>query len=322
VETLLQSLRVYLGQSGRAELAFVLLCGAAAFALSLGFGALGSAVASPLRRRLGRLAPAMETPARSVSAGLADRLRPLAPYLLPSKDEERSRVQRLLIHAGYRAPGALSVFYVVKTLLIIGLPLALFIGSAWSPRISTGMLVFLAFAAAFIGMLVPSMWLDRSVQSRQRRLRVAFPDALDLLVVCVESGLGLAAALQRVADELDLGHPELAAELALVNAEMRVGVERTQALRNLAERTGLHDIRGLVALMVQTMRFGTSIGDALRVYSEEFRDKRMQAAEEQAAKIGTKMIFPLVTCLFPSFFLVAVGPAVLRLAAVFSQLAR
>ena len=118
--------------------------------------------------------------------------------------------------------------------------------------------------------------------------------ALDLLVVCVEAGLGLAPALQRVSDDLIVSHPELGAELALVNAEMRAGVERTQALKNLADRTGLDDIRGLVALLVQTMRFGTGVADALRIYSEEFRDKRMQAAEEQAALIGTKMIFPLV----------------------------
>jgi tight adherence protein C len=322
MEALLLSLRALFGESHSSELAFILLCAAAVFALSLGIGALGSAVASPLRRRLGRLAHPEAPAARTTSAAaLAERLRPLAPYVLPGKETERSRVQQLLMRAGHRSAGALSVFYGVKTLLIVTLPVMVLIASHWLPRLGTGMVVFLAFTAAFVGMLIPSMWLDHSVQSRQQKLRIAFPDALDLLVVCVESGLGLAAALQRVADELAVGHPELGTELALVNAEMRAGVERTQALKNFAERTGLEDIRGLVALMVQTMRFGTSIGDALRVYSEEFRDKRMQAAEEQAAKIGTKMIFPLVTCLFPSFFLVAVGPAVLRLGAVFSQLA-
>ena len=156
------------------------------------------------------------------------------------------------------------------------------------------------------------------MQSRLKKLRNGFPDALDLLVVCVESGLGLAAAIQRVADELSVSHPELATQLALVNAEMRVGVERTKALRNLADRTGLDDIRGLVSLLIQTMRFGTGVAESLRVYSEEFRDKRMQKAEEAAAKIGTKLIFPLVTCLFPSFFIVAIGPAVIRLIEVFS----
>ena len=145
-----------------------------------------------------------------------------------------------------------------------------------------------------------------------------FPDALDLLVVCVESGLGLAAAIQRVADELGVSHPELAFELATVNAEIRVGVQREQALRNLADRTGLEDIRGLVGLLVQTMRFGTGIADTLRVYSEEFRDKRTQKAEEQAAKMGTKLVFPLVLFMFPIFFIVAIGPAVLRIIDAFS----
>ena len=129
----------------------------------------------------------------------------------------------------------------------------------------------------------------------------------------MESGLGLAAAIQRVADELDVSHEELAFELSTVNAEIRAGMPREKALRNLADRTGLQDIRGLVGLLVQTMKFGTSISDALRVYSEEFRDKRMQRAEEQAAKMGTKLIFPLVFCMFPIFFIVAIGPAVLRI---------
>lgn len=228
-------------------------------------------------------------------------------------------MSRLLTYAGYRSAHALPVFYGAKALLIVALPLGVLLAAPFFPRITTGKLLFYALAAAVGGSLLPSLWLDRRVLRRQRALRVAFPDALDLLVVCVEAGLGLAPAIQRVADEITVSHSELGAELALVNAEMRAGVERTAALRNLAERTGLSDIRGLVTLMVQTMRFGTSVADALRVYSEEFRDKRMQAAEEQAAKIGTKMIFPLVFCLFPSFFLVAIGPAVIRLIDAFSH---
>ena len=153
-----------------------------------------------------------------------------------------------------------------------------------------------------------------------RRLRHGFPDALDLLVVCVESGLGLGPALQRVADELGVSHPELSLELATVTAEMRAGIQRETALRNLAERTGLSDIRGLVGLLVQSMRFGTSVADALRVYSEDFRDKRMQAAEEQAAKMATKLIFPLVLFMFPVFFIVATGPAALRIIDAFAKM--
>jgi tight adherence protein C len=162
--------------------------------------------------------------------------------------------------------------------------------------------------------------LTKALGRQMRRLRNGFPDALDLLVVCVESGLGLGQALQRVADEIGVSHPELSLELATVNAEMRAGVQREKALKNLGERTGLRDIRGLVALLVQAMRFGTSVADALRIYSEEFRDKRMQAAEEMAAKIGTKMIFPLVLCMFPVFFVVAVGPAALRIIDAFANI--
>jgi tight adherence protein C len=183
-----------------------------------------------------------------------------------------------------------------------------------------GTVLFALAFAAFIGISVPNIVLEKIKESRLKKLRNGFPDALDLLVVCVEAGLGLGAAIDRVARDLDVSHTELAEELRLVNVEMRAGVERTAALRNLAERSGLADIRGLVGLLVQTMRFGTSIADALRAYSEEFRDKRMQRAEEQAATIGTKLIFPLVACLFPAFFIVAVGPAALRMISVFEAL--
>ena len=173
------------------------------------------------------------------------------------------------------------------------------------------------FAAGF-GMLLPNIILSKMVEKRGKALTHGFPDALDLLVVCVESGLGLAAAIQRVSDELGVSHPELAFELSTVNSEIRMGVQREQALRNLADRTGLEDIRGLVGLLIQTMRFGTGIADTLRVYSEEFRDKRTQKAEEQAAKMGTKLVFPLVLFMFPIFFIVAIGPAVLRIIDAFT----
>jgi len=272
------------------------------FALSLGVSAFVVAVGNPLRRRVAQLgAPGVQV--SSSASDLVARLRPLFPYLVPAKDKERSRVSKLLVHAGMRSPSALPVFYACKTLLLLSVPMMVFLIAPFLPRVSSGKLLFAAILGALLAYLSPSVWLDRRVASRQRELRVAFPDALDLLVVCVEAGLGLAPALQRVADDLVISAPQLGGELALVNAEMRAGVERSQALKNLAERTGLDDIKGLVALLVQTMRFGTGVADALRVYSEEFRDKRMQAAEEEAAKIGTKMVFPLAFCLFPSFFL-------------------
>lgn len=318
MDVLLASLQGLFSDQRIAELVFVVLIATAAFVFALGVFAFGLALSDPLRRRLGELASAQ--PSGSSGASFAEWLRPLARYATPTKERERSRVSRLLGYAGYRSPQAQSLFYATKAFLMLSFPIGVLFASPFFPKLSGGMLLLYACGAAFLGALLPSIWLDHRVKSRQLELRASFPDALDLLVVCVESGLGLAPALQRVADELSIGHPDLGTELSIVNAEMRAGVERTQALKNLAERTGLDDIRGLTALLVQTMRFGTSIADALRVYSEEFRDKRMQAAEEQAAKIGTKMIFPLVLCLFPSFFLVAIGPAVLRLIDVFGKL--
>jgi tight adherence protein C len=313
--TSIDALRSYLSNQPLST-AFTLLIGAAVFAFSLGVAALLLTLASPLRRRLARLAH-QDAATASISASLADLIRPYTRYILPKKEHERSKVSRLLMHAGYRSANALPLFFASKALLMVALPLVVLLVSPMFPRVSSNLLMLVGVGVGGLGFLMPSFWLEHRAQSRQRELRVGFPDAMDLLVVCVEAGLGLAPALQRVADDLMISYPELGGELALVNAEMRAGVERTQALKNLADRTGLEDIRGLVALLVQTMRFGTGIADALRVYSEEFRDKRMQAAEEVAAKMGTKMIFPLVVCLFPSFFLIAIGPAVIALMAVF-----
>ena len=204
-------------------------------------------------------------------------------------------------------------------MLVLIFPLIIVIASNWMPDTPTSDVFMYAGFAAGTGMLLPNYVLHRLVTKRSTALTHGFPDALDLLVVCVESGLGLAASIQRVADELVVSHPELAYELATVNAEIRVGVPREQALKNLADRTGLKEIRGLVSLLVQTMRFGTGVADSLRVYSEEFRDKRTQKAEEQAAKMGTKLVFPLVLFMFPIFFIVAIGPAVLAIIDAFEM---
>lgn len=304
---------------GNSALLFIVLVAGAVFVLTLGMSSVAAALLDPVRRRVQQVSPD-DGQQPSVSDGLAERLRPLAALIGPRRDQERRRVGRLLIHAGYRSANAATLYYGAKGVAIVVLPLSVLLASPLFPTLTTQKLLLFAALAGYFGSLACSIWLDREVEKRQRALRAGFADALDLLVVCVESGLGLAPALQRVADDLAVSHPELGEELALVNAEMRAGVERGVALKNLSDRTGLDDIRGLTALLVQTMRFGTSVADALRVYSEEFRDKRTQAAEEKAAKIGTKMIFPLVLCLFPSFFLVTIGPAVIGLVDVFTKL--
>jgi tight adherence protein C len=295
----------------RVRLVFIGLVTLAFFGLSMALTLLVSATTDPLRRRLQRHA-GEKRGEKSFGERLADAMRPVARYVLPSKEAEVSQVRTQLIHAGYRGQNTLMVYYATKTSLAIVMPAIVLAVAPFFPAVDTRIVLFFTMAASFVGLMAPNVLLDHAVTKRKKLLRNGFPDALDLLVVCVESGLALATAIQRVSDELAVSHPELAEELALVNAQVRAGVDRVEALKQLSQRTGLDDIRGLVALLSQSMRFGTSIADTLRIYSEEFRDKRMQAAEEQAAKIGTKLIFPLVTCLFPSFFIVAVGPAILK----------
>jgi tight adherence protein C len=302
-----------------ARLLVVVMVAVAVFLFASGFSSILSWATNPARRRLGALSNVPTETVRSWAATITAAVHPFARYVMPTSSKELGTMQERFVRAGFQSPDAIAIFYGLKTVLAL-----VFLGAFMSvshllPKLDSSRLMFFAAAAAFIGLTIPNFVLNRMVERRQRALRHAFPDALDLLVVCVESGLGLAAGLQRVALELQVSCPELAAELERVNAEMQAGMERELALRNLATRTGLADIRSLVGLLVQTLRFGTSIADALRVYSEEFRDKRIQLAEEQAAKLGTKMIFPMVLCFFPSFFVVAVGPAVVRVIKVFGQ---
>jgi tight adherence protein C len=165
------------------------------------------------------------------------------------------------------------------------------------------------------------MALGRMAKKRQHKIRLGLPDALDLLVVSVEAGLGLDQAIQRVGDELDFAHPELSAELRLINLELRAGKGRAEALRNLADRTGVDDIASLVAMLVQTDKFGTSVAQSLRVHSDTVRTKRRQRAEEAAAKTGVKMVFPLVFCIFPAIWVVTIGPAAIKFVQVLVPMA-
>jgi tight adherence protein C len=306
-----------------AQTLFIVLSGVTVFCLGMVTLGLFFNASNPVKRRLrtasDRNAPVMDAQVKR-PRDFMRLINPVARYILPQDDKEASRMAKNLIHAGFRTEKALPYFYGLKALLAVALPLLMFLATGLFPQWTMAAVIFAVIFAAFIGITVPNIVVEKIKENRLKKLRNGFPDALDLLVVCVEAGLGLGSAIERVARDLEVSHPELAEELRLVNVEMRAGVERPTALKNLADRSGLPDIRGLVGLLVQTIRFGTSIADALRVYSEEFRDKRMQRAEEQAAKIGTKLIFPLVTCMFPSFFIVAVGPAALRMMIVFETM--
>ncbi len=300
------------------RLLIVGVTGVIALLFVIGVVQLVSMLTDPARRRLDALAPERED--GKTSEAFVSWVHRAAHWVLPKKSAERESIQRQLTHAGFRSANAVAVFYGVKTCLAAVLVVISLSVTRFMPQLSSSAVIFWAMVGAALGLIGPNIVLRNLVERRQRRLRNGFPDALDMLVVCVEAGLGLTAAIQRVADEVRYSHPELAAELALVNAETRAGVERETALKNLTERTGLDDVRGLVSLLIQTLRFGTGIADTLRVYAEEFRDKRTQRAEELAAKIGTKLIFPLVFCLFPSFFVVAIGPAVIRIVEAFATL--
>jgi len=179
----------------------------------------------------------------------------------------------------------------------------------------------IAGAACGLGYLLPSMALGRLASKRQHRIRCGLPDVLDLMVVSVEAGLGLDQAIQRVGEELAFAHPDLADELRLINLELRAGKGRLDALRNLAERTGVDDVSSLVAMLVQTDKFGTSVAQSLRVHSETVRTKRRQRAEEAAAKTGVKMVFPLVFCIFPAIWVVTIGPAAIKFVQVLFPMA-
>jgi tight adherence protein C len=305
---------------GGASLVWLLVAvGAAVCLFAYGISTFVTSASDPMRRKLAEVAAPQQGLNAPRGLDLAW-MGPLASYVTPKAAAERATTHAHLVQAGFRGPQVLRNFYGLKVMLGLALPLVVFIGARWFPGLSTNSIVFGVVLAAFVGVRLPDQVLAHLRERRVKRLRNGLPDALDLLVVCVEAGLGLAPAIERVARELEFSHPDLAQELGLVNVEMRAGVERPVALRNLAARSGVDDINGLVGLLVQTIRFGTSVAEALRVYAEEFRDKRMQKAEEQAAKIGTKLLFPLVVCLFPSFFIVAVGPAVLRILAAFEQM--
>jgi tight adherence protein C len=239
---------------------------------------------------------------------------------LKNNTKELSKLRQKLIHAGYDNEDAPMIFYSSK--LVLGL--VLFIGvifvAGQFPKFTAQQVGIAAIALGFLGLVLPDYFLSYKFKKRKRAIMNGFPDALDLMVTCTEAGLGLNQALQRVSDEIIISHKELGKELAIVNAKIRAGVDRMSALRDLADRTGLEEIRGMVTLLNQSIQFGTSIADMLRIYAEEFRDKRMQIAEEKAAQIGTKMIFPLVLCMFPAFFIVAIGPALIKVLKTFGKI--
>jgi tight adherence protein C len=231
---------------------------------------------------------------------------------VPSSTAEVANLRTELARAGYRSDTAVPVFYglrIITTLVMLALSLLLQKSMPDNPPMKMALLLF----GTATGWILPRFLFEKKVAKRQEILRLSLPDALDLLVVSVEAGLGLDQAIQHVSHELALSHPELSEELSLVTLEMRAGSRRSEALRNLAERTGETEIKKLVAILVQNDRFGTSMGESLRSHSDFLRTRRRQDAEERAGKVGVKLVFPIFFFILPSMLVVAAGPGLLQL---------
>jgi tight adherence protein C len=232
---------------------------------------------------------------------------------VPAEGWENSPVRTRFINAGWRTPSTPGLFYAGKTGLAVALPLLVFLYLSSRAAGPGDYKMLWLVTAAGLGYYLPNVVLNHVLKKRQRDIFESFPDALDLMTVCVEAGLAMDAALARVANEIGLKSLVLAEELQLVTLELRAGSAKEKALRNLALRTGVEDVDALVTLLIQADRFGTSIADSLRVQSELLRTKRRQRAEEQAAKISLKLLFPLIFFIFPSLFVVLLGPAMLNI---------
>jgi len=249
-----------------------------------------------------------DRPATEIAQRLAEPLNKLLP---PSATEAR-KLQKQLMHAGYRSPEAPVIYRAIQLASMAGFPLLVAGVCAIMAR-PLGSAVVYMILAFVVGFILPRFFLTRITKNRQRELRWGLADALDLMVVSVEAGLGLNAAMMKVSTELKDVHNAIAVEFELANLEIRVGRDRDEALRNLAERTGVDDLRSLVAMLIQTDKFGTSIAKGLRVFSDSLRTKRRQRAEQEAQKAAVKLLFPLACFLFPTLFIAILGPAALNL---------
>jgi tight adherence protein C len=232
--------------------------------------------------------------------------------VLPVNPRDAGVIQRRMIRAGIRNENAMKYFYGSKVLLATVLPLLMALGVAKSGADPTNKLMAV-LAAAAMGFFGPNEYINVRARRRQKEIRKGLPNALDLLVVCVESGLGLDQAMVQVAKDLEQAHPDVSEEFALVNFELKAGKRRLDSLRNLAERTNVDDLKKLVAVLIQADRFGTGIAQSLRAHADFMRIQARQIAEEKAAKLGVKLVFPIFFCILPSLFVVTVGPMVVKI---------
>lgn len=253
-------------------------------------------------------------PAGAIKQSFVDLTTRLGQYSAPKTEEALTHRKKKLIVAGYRNPNAPIIFYGLKILLAVVLPSAVFIALMFlGIPVRKMTLLMLLLSSALVGFYGPDMWVRLAIASRQEKITDGFPDALDMMVVCVEAGMGLDQAIKRVSDEMKLNYRIISEEFGLMNLELRAGRSRQDAMRNLAARTDVEDVKSLVTLLIQTDRFGTSIAQALRVHSDSMRTKRRQRAEERAMKLPVKLLFPLLLFIFPSLFVAVIGPGAIQI---------
>jgi len=233
--------------------------------------------------------------------------------VLPTSTKEMTRIKRRLARAGFTNPAASVIYAALEVILPV------IAGASALAIFGTGRGIMVGSLLAIAAYLVPGMLVGRIVTRRQEQIRNGLPDALDLVIVCIEAGLSLDQAVLKASEELSLSHPALADQLQQVTNEIRAGKPRMEAFRNFADRTKIDDVRALVAMLIQTDRFGTSIAQALRTHADTGRTVRRQRAEERAAKLGVKLVFPLVFCLFPAMYVVTLGPGAIRIIRVLIQ---
>lgn len=271
---------------------------------------------APGRRRLRTMgAPTGGTLVRaseSLIPSVAPAMQRLATFI-PKSTKEMSRVQKRMAQAGYHGLAPALVYTACEMIMPVVVGGVIFFVAHGPTK------VLLTILGGMIGYITPGMVLRRQINNRKKIIENGLPDALDLFIVCLEAGSALDQAIVKTSQDLDVPYPPLADELRMITTEMRAGKPRLEAFKNFATRCGVDDVRALVSMLVQSDRFGTSIAQALRTHAETSRTKRRQRAEERAAKIGVKMVFPLVLCLFPAFSVVTVGPGVVQLIRFFSQ---
>jgi tight adherence protein C len=238
----------------------------------------------------------------------------LGHFVKPKDEEEISHLRRTFLKAGYRGGNGPIIFFGTKVFLAVWLPSLFFLARLVIQMVIPSLtLLLISILLVTIGFYLPNLWIKMRISKRKEKMQQGLPDALDLMVVCVEAGTGLDAAINRVGEEMKLSNKVLSEEFRLMSMELRAGKQRRDALKNLALRTDLEDVNSLVTLLIQTEKFGTSLAQALRVHSDSMRTKRFQKAEEIAAKLPVKLIFPLVLFIFPSLFVTILGPAAIRI---------